>query len=60
MIYELDFDLNVVNARPDGHLHEAHRLLERQGELDHEWTEAENAQLRNQVIVKKVSWDRNL
>lgn len=53
MIYELDFDLNVVNARPDSHLQESHRALERQGLLDHLWTEEENLRLRSQVIVER-------
>jgi transcriptional regulator with XRE-family HTH domain len=52
MIYELDFNLNVISARPDSHLQEAHRLLEIEGALDHSWTEAENERLRSQVIVK--------
>jgi transcriptional regulator with XRE-family HTH domain len=53
MIYELDFSLNVVNARPDSHLQEAHRALEIQGALNHSWTEEENEQLRRQVVVKR-------
>jgi len=52
MIYELDFDLNVLNARPDSHLQEAHRAMELQGVLDHSWTEEENERLRLQVVVK--------
>jgi len=51
MIYELDFNLNVINARPDSHLQEAHRALELQGLLDHSWTEEENERLKQQVIV---------
>jgi hypothetical protein len=51
MIYEFDFGLNVVNARPDSHLYEAHRELEIEGELDHPWTEAENERLAREVVV---------
>lgn len=51
MIYELDFNLNVVNCRPDSHLQEAHRAMELQGLLDHSWTEEENERLRGQVII---------
>ena len=53
MIYELDFGLNVVSARPDSHLQESHRILEEEGQLDHAWTEEETARLRSQVIVKR-------
>jgi len=53
MIYEFDFGLNVVNARPDSHLQEAHRELEAAGELDHPWTEKENQRLRSQVVVMR-------
>jgi transcriptional regulator with XRE-family HTH domain len=53
MIYELDFNLNVINARPDSHLQEAHRALELEGVLDHSWTEEENEQLRQQVIINR-------
>lgn len=52
MIYELDFGLKVISARPDSHLQESHRALEVQGLLDHSWTEEETEQLRGQVIVK--------
>lgn len=51
MIYELDYGLRVVNARPDSHLQESHRMLEVQGSLDHAWTEDENELLRRQVVV---------
>lgn len=51
MIYELDFDLNVVNCRPDSHLRDAHRALEIQGQVDHSWTEEENERLRRAVII---------
>jgi hypothetical protein len=53
MIYELDFGLNVVSARPDSHLQESHRILEEEGHLDHAWTEEETARLRSQVVVKR-------
>jgi hypothetical protein len=52
MIYELDFGLKVINARPDSHLQESHRALEAQGLLDHSWTEEETEYLRRQVIIK--------
>lgn len=52
MIYEFDFGLNIVNARPDSHLQENHRLLETQGLLDHAWTEEESAGLRRKVVIK--------
>lgn len=52
MIYELDYGLKVLSARPDSHLQENHRLMEVQGQLDHSWTEEENEQLKRQVIVK--------
>lgn len=55
MVYELDFALNVLNARPDSHLQENHRLLELQGAIDHPWTEQENTELRGQVIVRRGS-----
>ena len=51
MIYEFDFELNVVNARPDSRLQEAHRQLEIEGELDHSWTEEENERLRSEVVI---------
>ena len=51
MIYEFDFDLNVVNARPESHLQEAHRELEAKGEIDHSWTEEENERLRREVVI---------
>jgi hypothetical protein len=51
MIYELDFQLNVLNARPDSHLQESHRQLEIEGVLDHPWTDEEHADLRHRVIV---------
>jgi hypothetical protein len=51
MIYELDYGLRVVDARPDSHLQESHRVLEAQGSLDHAWTEDENELLRRQVVV---------
>jgi len=53
MIYELDFGLNVVSARPDSHLQEAHRLLEAEGTLDHSWTEKETEEIRNDVTVNR-------
>ena len=51
MIYELDFGLRVISARPDSHLQESHRVLESEGQLDHAWTEEETARLRSQVTV---------
>ncbi len=53
MIYELDFGLNVVSARPDSHLQEAHRLLEAEGTLDHSWTEKETEEIRSEVTVNR-------
>jgi len=53
MIYELDFELNVVSARPDSHLQEAHRLLEAEGTLDHSWTEKETEEIRSEVTVNR-------
>ncbi len=55
MIYQLDFDLNVLSARPDSRLQESHRLLEVQGHLDHHWTEEESERLRTQVVVQSTS-----
>jgi len=52
MIYELDFGLNVISARPDSHFQESHRVFEEKGLLDHSWTEEEVEQLRRDVIVK--------
>jgi len=51
MIYELDYGLNVISARPDSRLQENHHLLEAQGLLDHSWAEDENERLRGQVVV---------
>jgi transcriptional regulator with XRE-family HTH domain len=51
MIYELDYDLRIVNCRPTSQLQESHRTLEAQGILDHAWTEEENERLRSQVVV---------
>jgi hypothetical protein len=57
MIYELDFQLNVISARPDSHLQEAHRLLEAQRQLDHSGTEAESEQIRADVTIqRRSSW----
>jgi len=53
MVYELDFGLNVVSARPDSHLQEAHRLLEAEGTLDHSWTEKETDDIRSEVTVNR-------
>lgn len=59
MIYELDFSLNVISARPDSHLQDAHRALEADGKLDHSWTEAETEQLRAEVTVdRRPGWVR--
>ncbi len=55
MIYELDFDLHVISARPDSHLKEAHRSFELDGKLDHSWTEDENERLKAAVIVNSRS-----
>ena len=52
MIYELDFNLKVLNARPDSALQEAHVALERQGHLDHSWTEEENERLKQEIAIK--------
>src|SRR5207253_4074520 len=52
MIYELDFSLRVISARPDSHFQENHHVFAEQGSLDHPWTEEEAEQLRSQVIVK--------
>jgi hypothetical protein len=51
MIYELDFALNVLNARPDSHLQENHRILEAHGVLDHSWTEDENREIKRRVVI---------
>jgi hypothetical protein len=40
-IYQLDFDLRVVDLRPFDGFRERHRTLERQGVLDHPLTQAE-------------------
>jgi transcriptional regulator with XRE-family HTH domain len=52
MLYELDYGLKVLSARPDSHFYESHRTLELQGLLDHPWTEEENEQLKRQVVVQ--------
>ena len=52
MIYELDYGLSVIHARPDSHLQETHRALEIQGLLDHSLAEEEIEEMRRQVVVK--------
>ncbi len=55
MIYELDFGLNVLSARPDSHLQESHRMMQLEGKLDHSWTEEENRDLAQSVAIKRKS-----
>lgn len=52
MIYEFDFKLTVISARPDSHLQEHHRVLEEKGTVDHSLIDQEIANLRDEVVIK--------
>lgn len=51
MIYEFDYHLKLLSARPDSHLMENHHLLELEGKLDHSWDDAESQRIRQSVVV---------
>ena len=52
IIYEFDRNWHVISATSTAGLKENHRRAERSGALDHQWTDAEDEELRARVEVR--------